>query len=63
MDMKRLQTWDRKILRRIYEVVEEQGTWRIRTNPELRVLYKYLDIVADIKKKRLEWTGHVVRMD
>jgi hypothetical protein len=25
--------------------------------------YKHLDIVADIKKKRLEWTGHVVRMD
>jgi hypothetical protein len=22
-----------------------------------------LDIVADIKKKRLEWIGHMVRMD
>jgi len=59
--MKRLETWERKILR-IYGVVEEQGTWRIRTNPELRELYKYLDIIADIKKKRLEWIGHVVRM-
>jgi hypothetical protein len=55
-------TWERKILRRIYGVVEEQGTWRIRTNLELRQLYKYLDIVADTKKKRLEWIGHVVRM-
>ena len=26
-------------------------------------LYKDLVIVADIKKKRLEWVGHVVRMD
>ena len=41
----------------------EQGIWRIRTNQELRELYKDLDIVADIKKKRLEWIGHVVRMD
>jgi hypothetical protein len=24
---------------------------------------KELDILADIKKKRLEWVGHVVRMD
>jgi len=29
----------------------------------LRELYKDLVIVADIKKKRLEWIGHVVRMD
>jgi hypothetical protein len=25
-------------------------------------LYKYLDRVADIKKYRLEWIGHLVRM-
>jgi hypothetical protein len=28
----------------------------------LREPYKDLDIVADIKNKRLEWIGHVVRM-
>jgi hypothetical protein len=28
--------------------------WRIITNQELRELYKVLDIVADIKKKRFE---------
>jgi hypothetical protein len=32
MDMKRLNTWDRNILRRIYEPVTEQGIWRIKTN-------------------------------
>jgi len=41
--------------------------WRIRTNQELRDLYKDLykdlDRVADIKKKRLEWIGRLVRMD
>ena len=29
----------------------------------MREPYKELDIVADIKKKTLEWIGHVVRMD
>jgi len=37
--------------------------WRIRTNQELRELYKYLDIVADIKKETLEWIGLVVRIN
>jgi hypothetical protein len=37
--------------------------WRIKTDQELRELYKYLDIAADIKKNRLGWVGHVVRID
>jgi hypothetical protein len=53
------------------EETNKNGTWtggrarnmRKKINEELRELYKDLDIVADIKKKRLEWTGHVVRMD
>jgi hypothetical protein len=61
MDMKRLSTWDRKILRKQGPVVE-QGTWKVRTNQELRKLYKDLDKVAHINMKRLKWTGHVVRM-
>jgi hypothetical protein len=35
-------------------------TWS-RSDHELRELYKDLDIAVDIK--RLEWIGHVVRMD
>jgi hypothetical protein len=54
-------TWGRKILRRINGPVVKQGIWRLRNNQEFRKLYKDLDIVADIK--RLEWSGHVVRMD
>jgi hypothetical protein len=61
-DMIRLGTWERKILR-IYGPVVEQGLWRIRSYQELMELYKDLDIIADIKKEILEWTGHVVRMD
>jgi len=45
--------------------VVEKGIWRIRTtcNKEVRELYKDLDMVADIKRKRSEWIGLVVRMD
>ena len=62
MDTKILRTWNRKILR-IRGPVVEQGLWRMRTNQEQTELYKDPDIEADIKKKRLEWTGHVARMD
>ena len=51
MDMNRLGTRHRKVLRRIYGQVEEQGIWRKRTDQELRELYENLDRVADIKKK------------
>ena len=60
--MNRLGTWDRKILRRLHGPAGAQGIWRIRTDQELRELYKDLDILTGIKKKSLEWIGHVVRM-
>jgi hypothetical protein len=53
-DMKRLSRWERKMLTRIYGLVVEQGIWIVRSNQELRELYKDLDILADIKKKRLD---------
>jgi hypothetical protein len=62
-DVTRLGTWERKILRTVHGPVVDQGIWRIRVNKVLRELYKDLDIEANIKQKRLEWTGHVVRMD
>ena len=37
--MNRLATWERKILRRIYGQVVEQGICRKRTDQELRELY------------------------
>ena len=41
----------------------EKGIWRIRTNKEMREPCKDLDIVGDVKTKRSERMGHVVRMD
>ena len=39
----------------------EEGIWRIRTNQELRELYKKL-YIADIKEKGLEWIGRVLTL-
>jgi hypothetical protein len=59
----RLNMWERKILRKVHGPVTEQEVWRIKRNEELRELYKAPDLVVDIKRKQLEWLGHVIRMD
>jgi hypothetical protein len=61
-DGRSLRIWERKVLRKIYGPVYDNGIWRIRTNKELMTLDQELDIVADIKKARLRWLGHVERM-
>jgi hypothetical protein len=50
------------VLRKIYGPVYDNGIWRIRTNKELMALYQELGIVAEIKKARLRWLGHIERM-
>jgi transcription termination factor 2 len=50
-------------LRKIYGPTKENGQWRIKTNEELITKYKSQDIITVIKIQRLEWLGHVVRMD
>jgi hypothetical protein len=57
-----LNTFERKILRRIYGPTQEEGFWRPRWNNELYSLYKDLNIVEDIKIRRLGWAGHIIRM-
>jgi len=52
---------DKKIFRRIYGHVVEQGIWYIRTNQEFRELRKDLDIVgADRTSVRID-NGGVVK--
>jgi len=57
-----LNTFDRKILRRIYGPIQEGGRWRPRWN-KLYTLYNDLNIVEDIKIRRLVWAGHIIRME
>jgi hypothetical protein len=37
--------------------------WRIRSNLELQNAYKSSHIVAEMKIRKLEWLGHLVRME
>jgi hypothetical protein len=50
-------------LRKIYGPTKENVQWRIKTNAELITKYKSQDITTVIKIRRLEWLGHVIRMD
>jgi len=50
-------------LRKIYGATKENGQWRIKTNEGLRTNYKSQDIVTVKKIRRLEWLGHVTRMN
>jgi len=48
--------------RNIYAPLCERGARHIMTNEELKNLYQERDIVRHIKTLRLEWLGHLIRM-
>ncbi|PSN40288.1 hypothetical protein C0J52_22094 [Blattella germanica] len=52
-----LERWEWKILRKIYGPIKDKNGWRIRTNSEKP------NIITIIKAKRIEWIGHVSKMD
>jgi len=53
----------RKVLRKIYGPVVDKEVWRIRYNDELCKLMAGEDIVKFIKVQKIQWLGHVERMD
>jgi hypothetical protein len=51
-------------LRKIFGPVQnEDGSWRIRMNYELKELIGNADTVRFIKSRRIAWLGHVMQMD
>lgn len=58
----KLERWERKILRKIYGGIQDEGQWRRRTNKEIQEMYKTPCITSKIQAQRLRWLGHVVRM-
>lgn len=54
-----LATWERKINGPLCD----RETWHIRTNEKLDTMYQYTDTVTDIKIRRLEWLGHLIRKE
>jgi hypothetical protein len=60
----RLAMFERKTLRRIFELVyENELGWRLRQNEELCELLYGPDIVKCIVFKRLQWARPIVQMD
>lgn len=55
--------FERKVLRKIFGAVNDNGIWRHRYNFELNRLFKEANIVNYIKICRLRFAGHVCRMD
>ena len=49
-----LHAFERKVLRRIFGPIQENGRWRLRWNKELYDI----NIVEDIKIKKLRWADH-----
>jgi hypothetical protein len=47
----------------MYGPATENMFWRVRTNTEMRELYKTPPLTGDIKTKRSELLGYIIRMD
>jgi len=63
-DEQHLRIFKRRILRNIFGPVQnEDGSWRIRMNCQLKELMENADIVRFIKRRRTAWLGHVMWMD
>jgi hypothetical protein len=58
-----INSYKRKILRRILGPINDNGTWRIRYNKEIYTLYGDPELSTVIKLRRLQWAGHVQRME
>jgi hypothetical protein len=55
--------FESKIFRKIFGAVREGDHCRARYNNELYGLYREQDLVACIKAGRIQWAGHVGRME
>jgi hypothetical protein len=60
---KLLMAWERKVLRKIYGPTKENGCCRIKMSHEIQEKFKSPDIISVMKLRRLEWLGHVMRMN
>ena len=61
-DNMRLEVFENKVLRKIVGPICDPE-WRRRTNIELRQATNQVKITDFIRQRRLQWAGHVARMD
>jgi hypothetical protein len=59
----RLRVFENRMLRRIFAPKRDEvtGEWRKLHGEELHNLYSSLDIIRQIKSRRMGWAGHVAR--
>ena len=62
-DENRLRSFERKVLRKIFGPVLENGCWRRRKTSEIYELCDEPDDMKFIKLGGLRWAGHGVRVD
>jgi hypothetical protein len=58
-----INSYEKKILRRILGPINDNGTWRIRYNKEIYTLYGDPELSTVIKLRRLQWAGHAQRVE
>jgi hypothetical protein len=60
----RLKVIENRVLRRIFGRMRDEvtGEWRKLHSGELHNLYSSLDIIRQIKSRRMRWAGHVACM-
>ncbi|CAH2263358.1 jg23663 [Pararge aegeria aegeria] len=61
-DENSLLIFERKVLRRVFGAMQDNGFWRILYNHELYELFKEPNVVKTIKLLRMLWAGHVQSM-
>ena len=62
-DENNLCIFERQILRKMSDPVNNENIWRIRNNMEIDNFIEGADIVRFIKAQRIKWLGHIQRMD
>jgi hypothetical protein len=60
---RRLDLFERKVLRCIFRAKQENGTRQKRCNHELYEIFNDSNMVNYVKAKRLAWAGHLVRIN
>jgi hypothetical protein len=58
-----VEVFERKVLRRIYGLIQDGGIWRSRYNSDLYTFYKEPKLTTAVRVDRLRWAGHVQRME
>jgi hypothetical protein len=60
----RLRVFENRVLRRIFGPTRNEvtGEWRKLHNGELHNFYSSIDIIRQIKSRRMRWARHVARM-